>query len=119
MAITKSSSTLRAAATVISAATANDATEWDLSAVDKGTMLGKLTNGASAPTTAPVVIFYAGESTGVKREIGRVSGDTVANSVTPLICNFKPEYKFGNATATGGATNGSTWELVGLSFTKT
>jgi hypothetical protein len=119
MAITKSSTSLAAAATAVAANTAVNATQWDLSAIDKGTMLGKITNGASAPTTAPVIVFYAGESTGVKREIFRMSGDTVANSVTPISCAYKAEYKFGNATITGGATNGSTFELAGLEYTKT
>ncbi|MDB5814434.1 MAG: hypothetical protein JWN23_1551 [Rhodocyclales bacterium] len=118
MTITKTGVSLAAAATTVAAATAVNATEWDLSAVDKGAMLGKITNGSSAPTTAPVIVFYAGEATGVKREIYRMSGDTVANSVTPIACTFKAEYKFGNATITGGATNGSTYELEGLSYTK-
>lgn len=119
MTITKTGTALAAAATTVAANTAVNATEWDLSAVDEGAMLGKITNGPSAPTTAPVIVFYAGEATGVKREIYRMSGDTVANSVTPISCGLKRGYKFANATITGGATNGSTYELEGLSYTKT
>lgn len=119
MSTAKTNSVLAAANTAVAANTAINATQWDLSAIDKGTMLGKITNGSSAPTTAPVIVFYAGESTGVKREIWRMSGDTVANSITPISCAYKFEYKFGNATITGGATNGSTFELVGFEGLKT
>lgn len=117
MAIVKSNTALKAAASALAAATADNATEWDMSALFSGLLAGKITNGATPPTTAPVVVFYAGESTGVKREIWRMSGDIVANSVTPIVFRVPKEVKFLNVTATGGATNGSTWELMGLGFT--
>lgn len=117
MAIAKTNTSLAAAATNVAAATAVNATEWDMSALFDGMAVGKITNGVTAPTTAPLVVFYAGESTGVKREIWRMSGDTVANSVTPIVFHVKKNVKFFNVTATGGATNGSTWELMGLGFT--
>lgn len=117
MAIAKTNTSLAAAATTVAAATAVNATEWDMSALFDGMAVGKITNGVTAPTTAPLVVFYAGESTGVKREIWRMSGDTVANSVTPIVFRVPKEVKFQNVTITGGATNGSTWELMGLGFT--
>lgn len=118
MTIAKTNTSLKAAATTLAAATADNATEWDMSALFSGLVAGKITNGASAPvTTAPVIVFYAGESTGVKREIWRMSGDLVASSVTPIVFRVPKEVKFLNITATGGGTNGSTWELMGLGFT--
>lgn len=117
MAIAKTNTSLKAAASTLAAATADNATEWDMSALFSGMLVGKITNGGTAPTTAPVVVFYAGESTGVKREIWRMSGDIVASSVTPIVFRVPKEVKFCNVTATGGATTGSTWELMGLGFT--
>ena len=118
MAIVKSNTSLVAAATAVGPAANVNATEWDLSALFDGVVVGKITNGASAPTTtAPLVIFYVGESTGVKREIWRQGGDLVANSVTVIRFDVKKNYKFFNVTITGGGVNGSTWELMGLGFT--
>jgi hypothetical protein len=117
MTIAKTNSSLAAAATTVAAATAVNATEWDMSALFSGLLAGKITNGGSAPTTAPLVIFYTGESTGVKRELWRMSGDIVASSVTQIVFRVPKEVKFLNVTITGGATNGSTWELMGLGFT--
>lgn len=117
MAIAKTNTSLAAAATAVAAATPVNATEWDLSALFSGLVAGKITNGASAPTTAPIVVFYAGESTGVKREIWRMGGDTTASSITPVVFRVPKEVKFLNVTVTGGATNGSTFELMGLGFT--
>ena len=117
MAISKTSSTLKAASSSIAANTADNATEWNLSSLFSGIAVGKITNGSSAPTTAPVIVFYAGESSGTKREVWRMSGDTVNSSVTPIVFRASKEWKYINVTATGGATNGSTWELVGMEFT--
>jgi hypothetical protein len=117
MAIAKTNTSLAPAATAVGAAASVNATEWDMSALFSGLVAGKITNGASAPTTLPIIVFYAGESTGVKREIWRMGGDTVANSATPIVCSVPKEVKFLNVTVTGGATNGSTFELMGLGFT--
>lgn len=118
MAIAKTSFSMAAAATAVAAATSVNATEWDLSALFDGTVVGKITNGASAPTTtAPLVIFYAGETSGTKREVWRMSGDLVANSVTPIVFQVRKNFKFFNVTITGGGVNGSTFELMGLGFT--
>lgn len=116
MTIAKTNTSLAATATAVAAATAVNATEWDMSALFSGLLIGKITNGGSAPTTAPVVVFYGGETTGVKRELWRMSGDTVANSVTSIVFRVPKEIKWQNVTITGGATNGSTWELMGLGF---
>lgn len=117
MTIAKTNTSLAAAATV-AAATPVNATEWDLSALFSGIVVGKITNGSSAPvTTAPLVVFYAGESTGVKREIWRMSGDLGVSSTVPIVFRVPKEVKFLNVTITGGGTNGSTWELMGLGFT--
>ena len=118
MAIVKSNSSLVAAATTVGPAAPVTATEWNLTALLSGRVVGKITNGASAPvTTAPLVIFYAGETATTKREIGRMSGDFTVNSVTTIQFNVPKEYPFFNVTITGGGTNGCTWELMGFGFT--
>lgn len=111
MAITKTPTTLYAAALVAAGTTVN-AAELDLTTKAGARVMGKITNGASAPTTAPVVIFYSGEATGVKREIYRVTGDTVANSVTPFNCRYGLADMFANVSFTAGATNGSNLEIA-------
>ena len=117
MAISKTNTSLAAAVTTVGAAANVNATEWDLSALFDGTVVGKITNGATAPTTTPLIVFYAGESTGQKREVWRMSGDLVANSVTPIVFQVRKNFKFFNVTITGGNTTGSTWELMGFGFT--
>ncbi len=117
MTIAKTNTSLKAVASTLAAGTPNNATEWDMSALLSGLITGVLTNGGTAPTTAPFVVFYAGESTGVKREIWRMGGDIVANSITPIVFRVPKEVKFLNVTATGGGTTGGTWELMGLGFT--
>lgn len=118
MAIIKSNTSLAAAATAVAAATPVFATEWDMSALFSGLIVGKISNTGTPPTTtAPLVIFYAGESTGVKREIWRMSGDLVASSTTIISFRVPKEVKFLNVTITGGGVQGSTWELMGLGFT--
>lgn len=117
MAIAKTSFSLLASTAVAAAAPIN-ATEWDLSALFSGFVVGKIVNGASAPvTTAPLVVFYGGESTGVKREIWRMGGDFAVSSTTPVTYRVPKEIKFLNVTVTGGGTNGSTFDLIGFGFT--
>jgi len=77
----------------------------------------KLTNGATAPTTAPVVKFYVGESTGTKRLLYTASGDTVNNSVNDLVCEIPASAMFCNVTITNGATNAITVEAYGQELT--
>lgn len=116
MAATKTSKTLDASAALAAGASRN-ATEWNLSAAYGGLATVKLTNGASAPTTAPVVKFYVGEATGVKRLLYTASGDTVNNSVNDVVCEIPPSAMFVNITITNGATNGITAEAYGQELT--
>lgn len=117
MAIAKTSFSLLASTSVGAAAPIN-AAEWDMSALFSGIVVGKIVNGASAPVaTAPIVVFFGGESTGVKREIWRMGGDLAVTSTTPVVFRVPKEIKFLNVTVTGGGTNGSTFELMGLGFT--
>ena len=106
MAATKTSKTLLTAQT-LAAATGLNATEWNLSTAYGGLAAVKLTNGATAPTTAPVVKFYVGEATGVKRLFYQAAGDTVNSSVNDIVCELPPATMFCNITVTWGATTGS------------
>lgn len=116
MAATKTSRTLYASAS-LAAATAVSVTEWNLSTAYGGLAAVKLTNGASAPTTAPVVKFYVGEATTVKRLYYTASGDIVNSSVTDLVCEIPPGAMFVNITVTNGATNAITVEAYGQELT--
>ncbi len=116
MAATKTSKTLYASAS-LAAATSVDATEWNMTTCYGGIAAVKLTNGASAPTTAPVVKFYVGESTGTKRQLYAASGDTTNSSVNHLICEIPPSAMYVNITVTNGATNAITVEAYGQELT--
>lgn len=116
MAATKTAKTLYASNT-LAAATPVNSTEWNLSTAYGGLAAVKLTNGASAPTTAPVVKFYVGEATGVKRLLYQASGDTVNSSVNDIVCEIPPGAMFVNITITNGATNSITVEAYGQELT--
>lgn len=73
----------------------------------------KLTNGSTAPTTAPIVKFYVGESTGTKRLYYTASGDTTNSSVNDVVCELPAGVMFCNITITNGATNAITVEAYG------
>lgn len=94
-----------------------NATEWNLSTAYGGLACVKLTNGAPAPTTAPVVKIYVGESTGTKRLLYQGAGDTTASSVNDIVCEIPPSAMFVNITITNGATNGITVEAYGQELT--
>lgn len=91
--------------------------EWDMRTAYGGLATVRLTNGASAPTTAPVVKFFVGESSGVKRLFYQAAGDTVASSVNDIVCEIPAGVMFGNITITDGATNGITVEAAGQELT--
>jgi len=109
MPITKNSRTLLISQTLAPGASINTA-ELNLSTAPGARVFVRITNGASAPTTPPSVIFYTGEATGVKREIHRAQGDVAASSVKDIPCRFSLPDMFVNATITAGATNGCTVE---------
>ena len=116
MASTKTSRILRASGS-LAAATPVSCTEWNLSTAYGGTAVVRLTNGASAPTTAPVVKFYIGDATGVKRLFYTATGDTVNSSVTDIVCRFPMSAMFVNIDITNGATNAITAEAFGQELT--
>lgn len=97
--------------------TAGNATEWNLSTAYGGLLTAVITNGGSAPTTAPTVTVYVGDATGVKRQLLQWTGDTVASSVNSFAINLPPSTMFCNVTCTGGATNGSTFVVEGQELT--
>lgn len=116
MAATKTSKTLYASAS-LAAATSVNATEWNMTTCYGGIAAVKLTNGASAPTTVPVVKFYVGESTGTKRLLYTASGDTTNSSVNDLVCEIPASAMYVNITMTNGATNAITVEAYGQELT--
>lgn len=116
MAASKTAKTLLTSQS-LAAATPVNATEWNLSTAYGGIAAVKLTNGGSAPTTAPIVTFYAGEATGVKRKFYSATGDTVASSVNDIVCEIPQGVMFCNVTITNGATNAVTVEAYGQELT--
>ena len=101
----------------LAAATSVNSTEWNISTAYRGRMFVKLTNGAAAPTTAPLVTFFSGESTGTKRTLYTATGDTVNSSVNHLNCEYGLADMFANCMITNGATTAITVEVYGEAAT--
>lgn len=116
MAASKTQRALLASQALAAAASIN-VTEWNLTSAYGGRAVVRITNGASAPTTAPVVKFYTGDATGKKYLLFTASGDTTANSVTDLSCEYGLADMFANITITNGATNAITVESYGQEAT--
>lgn len=114
---TKVSVTLLASQALAAAASVNTP-ETNISDKDGFKVHVRLTNGATAPTTAPTVKFYASDRTGIKYLQYTVSGDLVANSVTDAVFAHSKEDMFANATITWGATTGGTVEAYGETYVK-
>ena len=112
MAAVKTSRTLLTSQS-LAAATAVNATEWNLSTAYGGLAAVKLTNGATGPTTAPIVKFFVGEATGVKRLLYTATGDTVNSSINDLVCELPPGVMFCNVTVTNGAGQAITVDAYG------
>ena len=103
--------------TTIAAATAAVGTEWNNSTAYGGIVTVRLTNGATAPTTAPVVQFFVGEATTVKRQYYVQSGDIVNSSVNDIVCEIPAGVMFVNVTITNGATNAITADAFAQELT--
>lgn len=116
MAATKTSKTLLTSQS-LAAATSVNATEWNMLTCYGGIACVKITNGGTAPTTAPVVKFYIGEASGVKRLQYTVSGDTTNSSVTEPSYEVPAGAMYCNITITNGATNAITVEAYGQELT--
>ena len=108
--------TIRTSAS-LAASTAAVGTEWDNSTKYGGIVTVRLTNGAAAPTTAPLVQFFTGEATTVKRQYYAATGDTVANSVIDVVCEIPATAMFVNVTITNGATNAITADAFAQELT--
>jgi hypothetical protein len=116
MASTKTAKTLLTSQS-LAAATAVSVTEWSMGTCYGGLACVKLTNGAAAPTTVPIIKFYVGETTGTKRILYQISGDTVNSSVNDYVCEVPASAMFCNITVTNGATNAITVEAYGQELT--
>jgi hypothetical protein len=117
MVATKTSCTLLTSQSLAAATSINATTELNLSTAYGALVTVKLTNGASAPTTAPTVTVYVGEATGVKRKFYQVAGDTVASSVNDFVCEIPAPGMFVNVTILNGATNAITVEAYAQELT--
>lgn len=101
MAASKTSKTLLSSQSLAASGSVN-ATEWDMTTCYGGLAAVKLTNGGTAPASAPVVKFFVGESTGTKRLFYTASGDTTNSSVTDIVCEMPAGTMFCNITITNG-----------------
>jgi len=117
MSATKTPVTLLASQSLGAGATVN-VDEWDLSTAYGGLATVRITNGATPPTTAPVVTVYVGEASGVKRQFYAMSGNTTANSVSDFVVEMPPSTMFVNAMITNGATNAVTVDAAGQELTQ-
>jgi hypothetical protein len=117
MAATKNARSLLASQSLAAGVSVDATNEWNLSAAYGGLACVRLTNGASAPTTAPVVKFFVGEATGVKRLFYTATGNTVNSSVSDVVCEIPLGAMFVNITITNGATNAITVEASGQELT--
>lgn len=109
------------ASQALAAATAVRTPETALSTFDGFKVFIRLTNGATAPTTAPVVAFYASDRTGATADKYlqyTASGDIVANSVTDITFRHDKEDMFAVAKITWGATTGGTVEAYAETYVK-
>lgn len=117
MAATKTKRVLLTSQSLAAGASVN-VTEWNLSTAYAGSRLVvRLTNGATAPTTVPIVNFYVGGATTEKYLLTPVSGDKVNASVNDVFFVYEQGDMFANATITNGATNAITVEAFGLEAT--
>lgn len=118
MGATKTRRQLNAAGTAVAINTVVSATEWDTRTLYFGSrLIVKITNGPSAPSTAPTVAFFVGGATGEKAYVTGSAGDTVANSVNYAHYILEQGDMFVNADVKGGLSNGSTIEVYALEAT--
>lgn len=116
MAASKTAKVLLTSQSLAAGASVNS-TEWNMSTAYGGRLFVKITNGATAPTTPPLVKFYSGETTGVKRVLYQATGDTANASVNDIACLYDLPDMFANCTITNGATNAITVEVYGQEAT--
>jgi hypothetical protein len=117
MAASKTAKTLLASQSLAAAGSVS-ATEWNMSTAYGGLAAVKLSLPGSAPTTAPTVTFYVGESTGTKRKFYTASASTTSGDYPmDFVCELPPSAMFANITITNGATNGITVEAYGQELT--
>lgn len=116
MPATKAARTLLASQSLAPGATVHAAT-LDLSGDYGAVIYVRITNGASAPTTAPLVRFFSGDAAAKKYLRYTASGDTVNSSVTDLECEYGPAHMFANVTIVNGNTNAITVEVFGQELT--
>ena len=111
MALTKSAGTLLASQAVAAATTVTGASV-NLTAIYGGEYLWKITNGASAPTSVPTIeIQVSNDGTEWVRK-HFISGDVAASSVNSLAIPFGVGVMYSRAIFVGGASNGSTMEVL-------
>lgn len=117
MAATKTAKTLLASQSLAANASVNT-NEWDLRTAYGGMAAVKLSLPGSAPSTAPVVKFYIGESSGKKCLLYQASGSaSAADYPMDIQCEIPPSAMFANITIINGATNAVTVESAAQELT--
>lgn len=113
MAATHAASVLKTAATSVSAAATDTATQIDNTASYGGTINITITNGASAPTTAPVLNIYSDPVTGTKSvPLYTQTLSQVNSAVTKIPFRVSKDVMFVNVELVNGATNAVTWGVT-------
>jgi|GEM_PF-3928063 len=107
MALTKASTTILASQAVGAAATVTG-TGINLTAGYGGEIVWKITNGVSAPTTAPTIELQSSDDNTNWYRKQYISGDITASSVNSGVWPVSTGVMYVRAIFIGGATNGST-----------
>lgn len=101
------------ASQALAAGASVDVAEWNMTGAYGGSLIVRITNGASAPTTTPIIKFFSGDASGKKYDRYQAAGDTVNSSVIDRECEYGVQHMFANARITNGATNAITVEAYG------
>jgi hypothetical protein len=110
MALTKAAVSIQASAPITPGTPVTSASV-NLTAVYGGEILYKITNGVSAPTTAPTIEIQASHDNSNWYRAALVAGDIVASSVNSLPIPVPIARMYVRSICTAGATNGSTMEV--------
>jgi hypothetical protein len=106
---TKTARTMKSSAAVTAGATAA-LTEVDLSTAFGGTLVVRITNGATGPTTDTTITIYAGHATTVERIFAEAVAGQTNNGVYDLVFQIPSSVMFVGGDIVAGASNNITAE---------
>lgn len=113
MAATHAASVLKTASTSVSAGATDTATQVDNTAAYGGIINIVVTNGSSAPTTAPVLNIYSDPVTTTKSvPLYSVALSQVNSFVNKVPFRVPKDAMFVNVELVNGATNAVTWGVT-------